>query len=65
MMTAPSHFEVIFQSQNGKEGKWLDYCRERSPYATLQDSHAWAEYEAKQLAKRIGCNCRARVMDAW
>lgn len=42
---------VIFQSANGENQRWLDYCREE-PLGTLTQVEAWAAEQCRKLETR-------------
>jgi hypothetical protein len=63
MATKTPRFECIFQSQNGKNRTWLDYCRETAPTTSIAEAEQWANTQARLLQNRIGCPCRVRVED--
>lgn len=49
------NLQAIFQSANGRNGAFLDYCRERV------ESNNDAIRMAQSLARRLGCAVRVRV----
>lgn len=57
--------QVIFQSQNGDGGKWLDYCREAAPSGKTQaEVEVWANDWCKALERRVGCEFRFKI-ELW
>lgn len=54
-------YQVIFESANGRDGAWLDYCREPIEADTDEAVTCMAQLMAESLAKRLGCGARARI----
>lgn len=54
--------EVIFQIRTNL--RWLDYCRETSPFTDLNPTNNWAKDQCTRLEKETGQPCRF-VVEQW
>jgi hypothetical protein len=54
-------WHVIFQSNNGAKGSWLDYCREEPAVSSENGAAAWAADQACKLARKLGIGVRFKL----
>ncbi len=59
-MSEQKEYHIIFQSANGKDGAWLDYCREE-PNMSMASMQVWAAKACETLKTKFGYDFRFRI----